>query len=217
MKIPAFLSIGAGALLSVSCGLFEPTNQTLSSDFDPLSSPGSSTDSEGASVMAPKYQAGEWVETASPYVGLFPSIPKSGARPAKTLPLATPMKVVATEETYLKVELDSGEVGYVPQINVMARSEAPEPEPEPAPATDYGPIPPPVDPALDNRGTPPPASRNGVPPAPVPGTDPAPDVPSVPVPPVPVPTKPDSPLPPPDPEPIRPSTVPPTVPGITEE
>lgn len=213
MKTPSILIIGAGALLSVSCGFFESTNQTLSSDFDPLSSPGSSSGSQGASVMAPKYQPGEWVETASPYVGLFPSIPKSGARPAKTLPLATPMKVVATEETYLKVELDSGEVGYVPQINVTTRSA----EPESAPATDYGPIPPPVDPALDNRGTPPPATRNGVPPTPVPGTDPAPDAPSVPVPPVPVPTKPDSPLPPPVPEPIRPSSVPPTVPGITEE
>lgn len=213
MKSSSILTLGAGSLFLASCGLFDPTSQTLSGAYDPLSSPGSSPGPEGASVVAPKYQPGEWVETATPYVGFFRSIPKSGARAVKTLPLATPMKVVATKETYLKVELDSGEVGYVPQINVMARNE----EPEPAAITDYGPIPPPVDPALDDRAAQPPATRNGVPPTPVPGTDPAPVAPSVPVPPVPVPVRPDSSVPPPEPKPVRPSTLPPTVPGITDE
>jgi hypothetical protein len=150
----------------------------------------------------------------------FGEIPKGNARADKVLPVATPMKVVSTKDTYVKVELDSGEVGYVPEIMVAARGNTTEPVAIP----DYGPIPPPVDPALSAPGTQPSAVPNGTPPTPVPRTDPAPEVPGVPVPPVPVPAEPTPPTPvpatpdrAPAPTPIKPGAVPPTVPGVTDE
>jgi hypothetical protein len=153
-------------------------------------------------------------------VGFFKSIPKSGAQAAKTLPVATPMKVVSTEKTYLRVELDSGEIGYVPQINVMARNT----EDPPVAVPDYGPIPPPVDPALDNPGVPPSPVGDGFAPSSVPEGSPIPEVPGVPVAPVPVPAEPNAPAPRPAPRPAPAPvpvpgnpTVPPSVPGITDQ
>lgn len=229
MKVIPILSLGSLALFCASCGSFDDFSGPLSSNFDPLSSPGSTVESDGATVVSPSYKPGDWVETAMANAAFFGSIPKGNARASKVLPKGTPMKVVSTKDTYVKVELDSGEVGFVPEIMVVARGANTEPDAIP----DYGPIPPPVDPALGDPVTPPSSVRNGTPPAPVPGTipEPAPEVPGVPAPPEPVPADPTPPTPVPDdsdpasepkpkpaplPEP-EPTVVPPTVPGITDE
>ena len=44
--------------------------------------------------------------------------PKDGSEASKLLPRGTSMKVISSTDSYLKVELDSGEVGYVPMVMV---------------------------------------------------------------------------------------------------
>ena len=190
MKAPVILVSGTASLFLVSCGAFKNMNRPLSGDFDPLSTPGSSSTS-AAAVVTPTYKPGEWVETAMANAAFFKAIPTGSASADKVLPLATPMKVVSTKDTYVKVELDSGEVGYVPEIMVIARGSA---------------VPPPVDPALD--GVPPVVDPALGEPTPVPGVPPVP----APVEPVPVPVPvPGEPTPVPTPVPV-----PPTVPGVNE-
>lgn len=165
---------GVASLLLSSCGAFDSFGRPLGSDFDPLSAPGGAAAApQGTAVVAPTYKSGQWVETAMANAAFFRSIPQGNARADKVLPAATPMKVVSTKDTYVKVELESGEVGYVPEIMVVSGGSA-----TPTPGIpDYSPIPAPVDPAL---ATPTPAAPP-VPPAPAPGTSPsAPDVPPVP-------------------------------------
>ncbi|MFT6498319.1 MAG: hypothetical protein ACJAT6_000447 [Akkermansiaceae bacterium] len=74
-----------------------------------------------------------------PNAFFFRSIPKGNARADKVLAVATPLKVVSSKGAYVKVELDSGDVGYVPEIMVIERG-------GPSEAPGIGPVPPPVDP-----------------------------------------------------------------------
>lgn len=206
MKTPSILTFGAASLLLASCGAFKNLSRPLSGDFDPLSVPGGSRSTQqGAAVVAPSYTAGQWVETAMANAAFFRNIPKGNVRADKVLPAATPMKVVSTKDTYVKVELDTGEVGFVPEIMVIARGAA-----KPLSETpDYSPVPPPADPALEGPSAP---SAEPVP-APGPSLPPLPVIPDVP-----------APAPPGPPAPVIPSSVPgvpdvpapPIVPGVTE-
>lgn len=209
MKTPPILTFGAASLLLASCGAFKNLSRPLSGDFDPLTVPGGSAAAQqGAAVVAPSYTAGQWVETAMANAAFFRGIPKGNAKADKVLPAATPMKVVSTKDTYVKVELDSGEVGFVPEIMVIARGAA-----KPLSQTpDYSPVPPPADPAFGDP----------VAPFAQPGPAPGPGLPSLPI----IPDVPSS-APPGPPAPAIPSSVPsvpdvpdvpapPTVPGVTE-
>lgn len=226
MTSPSLLTLGGLTLALVSCGSFKNLNQPLSGsgDFDPLSSPGSSS-SGGSAVVAPtspSYKPGQWVETSMPNATFFRVIPKGNARADKVLAVATPLKVVSSKGTYVKVELDSGDIGYVPEIMVIERGspgEVPVTGPA-APLTDYGPVPPPLDTGVGPGG-------EIAPPPVVPGTPPpVPEVPSIPdTTPAPAPEIPG--IPGTTPEPSIPDTVPtvptvpdvappPEVPGVTE-
>ena len=116
------------------------------------------------------------------------------------------MKVVGTKGAYVKVQLESGDIGYVPQIMVIERAPSTSASPPPpsynpvGPVPEYGSVPPPAEPTL----------------APIPLPDvpsivpPAPDVPDI------VPTVPDIVPSVPD---ITPSSAPfvappPEIPGI---
>lgn len=192
MTTPSLLTLGGLSLVLVSCGSFKNLNQPLSGsgDFDPLSSPGSSSSGAPAVVapISPSYKAGQWLETSMPNATFFRSIPKGNEQADKLLGVATPLKVVSSKGTYVKVELDSGAIGYVPEIMVIERGspgEVPVTGPA-APLTDYGPVPPPLDTGLD-PGTgiaPPPIVPGTPPPVPevpsIPETAPAPEIPSIP-------------------------------------
>ncbi len=214
MRTPSLLTLGGLTLALVSCGSFENLNKPLSGsgNFDPLSSPGSSSSGSSAVVAptSPGYKPGQWVETSMPDATFFRSIPKGNARADKVLAVATPLKVVSSKGPYVKVELDSGDVGYVPEIMVIERGGPAEvPITVPAlPLTDYGPVPPPFDPGV-------PSGTGIAPPPEIPGTPPpVPEVPSLPE----VPTEPGVPVPPiPESVPTVPDVAPPPeVPGITD-
>lgn len=206
MKLSDILTLGVVAVGITSCGSLGSLNQPLSgnSDFDPLSAPGSGRVGGTATpaLSSPSYRAGQWVETAMPNTTFFRKIPKGNASADRVLAAGTPMKVVASSGTYVKVELDSGDVGYVPEIMVIERSGNEVPvnsSAPPPPPVDLGAVPPPVDPNDTGLDTVPP-------PPPIPGTPP------------PVPEIPGLPEPPPIPgnELVVPPPIPPTVPTVPD-
>lgn len=112
--IPAFSVIAA--LGVVSC---ETMNAPLSTsgDFDPLRPPGSNTNT--ASAAEGSFKAGQFVQTLMNNTSFFKNRPKGDADADKLLNVGTSMKVISVSGSYLKVELDSGEVGFVPSIMVQ--------------------------------------------------------------------------------------------------
>lgn len=201
MKSPYLLTLGSLTLALASCGSFKNLNRPLSGQFDPLSSPGPTSENRSAMVAptSPSYKRGQWVVTSMDNATFFRAIPRGGASADRVLSAGTPMKVVSSTGTYVKVELDTGDVGYVPEIMVTDRKTADIPAPGVVP--EFGSVPPPVEPDLVTPGIDaPPGFPDGPPPVPA-----VPDFPVAPAPSIPesVPTVPG----------IAP---PPTVPGVTD-
>ena len=92
-------------------------------------------------VSTPAYTPGQWLETTLPSTAFFHSISANG-QPSKTLPMGTVLKVISTEGTYVQVELESGDVGYVPAIMVAERPAAGQVPIVPLGPDDF--VPPPV-------------------------------------------------------------------------
>lgn len=202
MKSPSLLTLSALAFALASCGSLQNLKQPISSgsSFDPLNSPGSSSrKSSGSSTRqksavvapsSPSYRTGQWVETSVNNATFFTRIPKGNARADKVLRSGTPLKVVSSKGTYVKVQLDSGDVGYVPIIMVIERptggSVPTLSGPAPAPVPEFGSVPPPVDPGDLSSGAIAPVPEV---PSIVPTVPSLPAVPSLPT----VPTLPDAP------------------------
>ena len=85
------------------------------SDFDPLRTPGSQLTTV---TNAPAFAAGQFVRAIMDNTAFFKNRPKGEADADKLLARGTSMKVISTNDTYVKVELDSGEVGWVPMVMV---------------------------------------------------------------------------------------------------
>ncbi len=85
-----------------------------SGDFDPLRPPGS--DSNLAAPAGPAFSAGQFVRASMDNTAFFSNRPKGDADASKLLSRGASMKVISTDDSYVKVELDSGEIGYVPSI-----------------------------------------------------------------------------------------------------
>lgn len=90
------------------------TRPITSGDFDPLRSPGS--DSNLSAPVGPAFAAGQFVRAAMDNTAFFSSRPKGDADANKLLSRGTSMKVISSDDSYVKVELDSGEIGYVPSV-----------------------------------------------------------------------------------------------------
>ncbi|MBK1832885.1 hypothetical protein [Roseibacillus ishigakijimensis] len=114
-----WLTLAAASAL-VSCGqITSSLQEPISSEYSPLDGPNSPrVRSQSFQQTGPSYDAGEWVETSVPNATFFNKIPKGSATADKVLALGSPLKVVSTKGTYLKVELEGGSVGYVPAIMV---------------------------------------------------------------------------------------------------
>lgn len=98
----------------VSC---ETTTSPLSSSgFDPLGSPGAQINS--TTPTASTFKGGQFVRAAMDNTAFFKARPNGSANADKLLPRSTSMKVISESDSYLKVELDSGEIGYVPSVMV---------------------------------------------------------------------------------------------------
>ncbi len=92
-------------------------NQPISSgDFDPLRPPGSGSNLN--TQVGPLFKAGQFVRAAIENTAFFRVRPKGEADADKLLPRGTSMKVISIVDSYVKVELDSGDVGFVPSVMV---------------------------------------------------------------------------------------------------
>jgi hypothetical protein len=105
------------AVLALCLSACESLNQPITSgDFDPLKTPGNNTGMN--TTNRPLFSAGQFVTAAVNNTAFFKPQPKGEMDADKLLPRGTSMKVISLTDTYVKVELDSGEVGFVPSVMV---------------------------------------------------------------------------------------------------
>jgi hypothetical protein len=119
MKILA-LSMIPAALALVACESF---NTPLNSNggFDPLRAPGSGMNNADSSY-GPAIYPGQFVTANIPNTAFYKNKPKGSEDADKLLSMGTNMKIVSDDGAYVKVELDSGEVGWVPSVMVTSTS-----------------------------------------------------------------------------------------------
>lgn len=96
-----------------------------SGSFDPLKPPGSGL-SNTTTSYGPDLSPGAFVTANIPNTAFYKEKPKDGQDADKLLALGTNMKIVSSDPNYVKVELDSGEVGFVPAVMVAAANSGPE-------------------------------------------------------------------------------------------
>jgi len=106
--LPAAVVLGLAACNDMS-------RPITTGDFDPLSTPGGQVTPV---VNAPGFAAGQFVRAIMDNTAFFKDRPKGEADADKLLTRGTSMKVISSSDTYLKVELDSGEIGWVPIVMV---------------------------------------------------------------------------------------------------
>jgi hypothetical protein len=123
------------------------TRPISTGDFDPLRPPGSDLKPEVV-APGPGFQAGQFVRAAINNTAFFKERPQGEADADKLLNRGVSMKVISTTDSYVQVELDSGEVGYVPSVML----EDPNAAMTPVGANEYQ-----VYPPIDSAGLPFPA------------------------------------------------------------
>lgn len=94
---------------------------SIDSTYDPLD-PAGGTRSE-VDVVQSGYRKGQFVETIMDQAAFFNQRPDGEAEASQLLPAATVMKVIDDDDSFIKVELDSGKVGYVSTVQVAPRGE----------------------------------------------------------------------------------------------
>ena len=103
------------AAIILSLTACDTMNRPISSgDFDPLRPPGS--DASLSAAVGPAFSAGQFVRASMDNTAFFKNRPKGNADADKLLMRGASMKVISISDSYAKVELDSGEVGYVPTV-----------------------------------------------------------------------------------------------------
>jgi hypothetical protein len=190
--IPAISAIAAMSL--VACDTM--TGPITRGGYDPLLPAGSSGGSASSQNAGTTFSAGQFVRASMDNTAFFKSRPTGEADADKLLKRGASMKVISISNSYVKVELDSGEIGYVPSVMLEDPNAAPQTYTTapgeyqvypPLPGTGIGqPLP-----ALDPTGLPP---EGAIPtvidpdapanPAPVPPATPTADSFATPVPPV---------------------------------
>lgn len=113
--VPAAIVLGLAACNDMS-------RPIASGDFDPLSTPGGQVTPV---VNTQAFAAGQFVRAIMDNTAFFKNRPKGEADADKLLARGTSMKVISSSDTYVKVELDSGEVGWVPVVMVEDPNAAP--------------------------------------------------------------------------------------------
>ncbi len=90
------------------------TAPLTSGDYNPLLPPGSNRSANASA--SPSFVAGEFVRASMNNTAFFKNRPNGDADADKLLKQGTSMKVISLSGSYVKVELDSGEVGFVPSV-----------------------------------------------------------------------------------------------------
>jgi len=116
MNFRVLLPAAAVAVVA-SCSTVDRLNRPLGdSATNPLNAPGSGRASQQAPAASPSFTPGQFVKAVMDNTAFFSKRPSGSADADKLLKLNTPMKVVEDDGSYVKVELDGGQVGYVPSV-----------------------------------------------------------------------------------------------------
>ncbi|MCX8496135.1 MAG: hypothetical protein ORN51_08140 [Akkermansiaceae bacterium] len=115
--------VGPILLGLVACSTSNITSED--DGFNPLEQPGNHR--RPATAQANGFSAGQFVQAAVDNTAFFKSNPDSSANADKLLRQGTSMKVISSDSTNAKVELDSGEIGYVPTVMLFNPNSAPQP------------------------------------------------------------------------------------------
>lgn len=89
-------------------------------DFDPLRSPASMRKQRVEESSTALFKGGDFAAAAMDNTGFYKTEPKGDAKADKLLARGTSMKVVSAGDSFMKVELDGGEIGFVPTVMVTA-------------------------------------------------------------------------------------------------
>jgi hypothetical protein len=101
------------ALVLTAC---DPAGTSLSgSGIDPLRPPSGQVNNGS---YGNELKPGQFVSAAINNTAFYKDKPKEDQAADKLLEQGTPMKIVALSGSYAKVELDSGEVGFVPTVMI---------------------------------------------------------------------------------------------------
>jgi len=115
MKALATLT-SCAVLAIVSC---ENMNSVDSSGgFDPLQTPGAQLANENITAP-PRIRPGQFVVAAINNTAFYNQRPGPEAEADQLLKRGTSMKVISTSGSLLRVELDNGEIGFVPSVMVQ--------------------------------------------------------------------------------------------------
>ena len=101
----AFLSLAACETM---------TGPVTNGGYNPLLPAGS--DNRSTPTMSTTFSAGQFVRASMDNTAFFKTRPNGDTDADKLLTRGSSMKVISTSESYVKVELDSGEVGFVPSV-----------------------------------------------------------------------------------------------------
>lgn len=85
--------------------------------YDPLGPPGGNAPLATAQANA-NLRAGEYAQTSMDGSAFFRNRPDGAASADRMLDRGERLKVISTDDVYVKVELDNGEVGYIPGVMV---------------------------------------------------------------------------------------------------
>ena len=113
------------ALAFLSLAACETMNSPIThSGYNPLLPAGGGNSTPPATSAT--FSAGQFVRASMDNTAFFKTRPKGDADADKLIKRGTSMKVISTSESYLKVELDSGEVGFVPSVMLEDPNAAPQ-------------------------------------------------------------------------------------------
>lgn len=116
-------------LAMVSCEDMNGVGQ--SSGFDPLQVPGAQSDANEP-TGPPRIRPGQFVTAAIDNTVFYNQRPGPEAEADKLLKRGTSMRVINATGSLLRVELDSGEVGFVPSVMAEQSDSVPVTTPTPA-------------------------------------------------------------------------------------
>ena len=115
MKFSLFTVVPVAIAMAACNSMNSPVS---SSSFDPLRPPG--TGLQPASSFGPGLSPGQFVSANIPNTAFYKNKPTGTEDADKLISLGTEMKIIELDSNYVKVELDSGEVGYVPAVMVSS-------------------------------------------------------------------------------------------------
>jgi len=101
----------------------ENTNSRMtSSSFDPLGPPGNTKKPD--SSFGPEFSPGQFASAAIDNTAFYKNKPQGNEEADKLIARGTQMKIIEISSNHMKVELDSGEVGWVPSVMVLSGESA---------------------------------------------------------------------------------------------